>query len=116
MPPREPAESEDNEGHNGEVEAVHGRPQPRVAVPPFPEQVTHVGEGVAPRPGASKGVGLERKLRHAGDAGWQRDKGANHWQQAPDQRRRAAEPAEEPLSAVQVVRAEQDVAAPSFDQ
>ena len=69
VPPREPANPEDREGQDGEVEAVHDDAQLRVAAPLLPKQVAHVGEGVALGPGACERVKLKRHLRHAGDPG-----------------------------------------------
>ena len=86
----------------------------RVRVPRVPEPGADIGERETPRPRPCERVDLELELRHACDARRQRDEGPNDRQQAGDEHGDAAEPPEEAVGSVEIVRIEQDIAAPAL--
>src|ERR1700761_5420748 len=99
---------EDRDDHG--VETVEKRAQLRVVIPPRAELLADIGEGEAPRPGADEGVKLELQLRHAGDAGRQRDEGPHHRQEAADEHGDAAETREEAIDQLEIPPADEEVA------
>jgi hypothetical protein len=64
-----------------------------------------------PDRGTEEGIDVEAKLVHTRDACGQRDKGANHWQQATDEDGDPSVAREEVFGAVEVAVVEQHEAA-----
>src|SRR5690348_17310725 len=116
MPPDIPADAKNDRADNDDVEALHDRAQARIAVPLFAQFVTDIGERKTPRPRADEGIDLEFDLRHAGDAGRQRDERSHDWQEPADQNGDAAVAREEIVRPVELAPAYQHIAAPTLDK
>src|SRR5512146_2108975 len=98
MPPMAPNIPDDRQGEDRDdqhVEAVENLAQGRIGLPTPAELRADIGEREAPRPGAEEGIDLEFELRHAGDAGRKRNKGAHHGEEPADEHGDAAETVEE---------------------
>jgi hypothetical protein len=111
----EPDGGEDDDGLYAEVEAVEDLFEAGVGVPLGAELHTDVGESVAPGPGADEGVDVEAELVHLRDAGREGDEGADDGKHASDEDGDGAEVGEEVVDAVEVVAAEEEIAAVALD-
>jgi len=111
----EPEEGGDDDDFDGEMEAVEDFFEVGVGVPGCAERHADVGENVAPGPGADEGVDVESQLVHLGDAGGKGDEGADDREHAADEDGDRAEAREEVIHAVEVVAAEEEIAAVAFD-
>jgi hypothetical protein len=115
MGDEEPEEGGDDDEFYGEMEAVEDLFEARVGVPGCAELHADVGEDVAPGPGADEGVDVEAELVHLRDTGREGDECADDRQHATYEHSDGAEAGEEMIDTVEVVTAEEEIAAIAFD-
>ena len=111
----EPEDESYEDDFYAQMETVEDGLEAWVGFPFVAELHADVGEGVAPRPGADKGVSVEAELGHFGDAGWEGDEGADDGEEACDENGEAAELLEVVFGEVEIVFAEEDVASEALD-
>ena len=115
MGPEEPGDAGDENEFNTKMEAMEDGFEAWIRLPAIAELHADVSENKAPWPGAEEGIEVKAKLRHAGDASGQSDEGADDGQEAGDEDGDAAVALKVMLGAVEIVAAEEDIAAKALD-
>ena len=87
-----------------------------IGIPFVAELLAHIGQGKAPGPRSYKGIDVKAELRHARDAGRERDKSANDGKKPAEQDGNTAAGLEKTCHAVEVFVAHQHVFSVGFDQ
>jgi hypothetical protein len=111
----EPEEGCDENEFDGEMEAVEDFFEAGISVPRRSELHADPGECVAPGPGADESVDVEAELVHLRDACGKGDEGADDRQHSADENGDGAEAVEEVIDTIQVVAAEEEIAAVALD-
>ncbi len=97
------------------MEAVEDLFEAGVGVPACAQLHAYPGEDVAPGPGADEGVDVEAELVHLGHACGEGDEGADDGKHSADEDGDGAEAGEEVIDTVEVVAAEEEIAAVALD-
>src|ERR1700730_15253427 len=107
----EPDDSGNQKDLNAKVEALEDGFEARISVPAITKLHADPCQRVAPGPRTDEGVEVKAELVHLRHSGGEGDEGAHDGQHAADEDGDGAEAVEEAVDAVEIVAAEEKIAA-----